>query len=247
MYRPLRRSIRNKKGQAIIEGAVVLWLITFLVVMGVLLILFTGFALYYKIKMSFVAQQVAAFMQNRANFIGVPRPVGTGPGQFDLSGTTVQAKALGNTLLTKFGLPAVSDDAITIVQPSGGSSIWEVTIVEDKIPIPFGGGFVPAIIKLSETGLSVENTQDLFAYSLITVVDPQGGPSRGMVVPVMAFTQENKDFDEASALSCKFGFDKSIFGIFNVSGSLQPTGQSGTLFFNKPGVPELSSQTSLHE
>jgi hypothetical protein len=222
------RKLRNRDcGQAIAESAAALYLITTLLVAGVLLILFVGSVLYYKIKLAFVAQQVAGFVQNRTNFIGVPRPNSSnstpdaGPNPADIKAITDSATAVANDLLKNIGLP--NADSIAFKQSTtDNGDYWTVTITERSIPIP-GGLYLPSAIALTETGSSVDNTQDVWGYSLIVCQDPING-SRGIVVPVLAFSNLGTPtnpitFNESGGLSCKFGFGGSIFTQMIVQGT----------------------------
>lgn len=145
MTRANQKTFRSKRGQALIEGAASLMLITIVIVSGVLLIIGSGLAVYYKSKLALAAAAGAQYAGQGAYFLGARRN--------DYSDDQLQADVTNavNAVLTGEGLPAArAGNVVARSTTRNGIAGMEVRVEEGGLEI-ISGGLLPATITLSES------------------------------------------------------------------------------------------------
>ncbi|MBY0356610.1 MAG: hypothetical protein K2W82_01305 [Candidatus Obscuribacterales bacterium] len=219
--------MRNSRGQGLIEGAVGLVLIVTGIVLGTVLLLCTGYALNYKQKLAFVAHEVSAYVQSRGDWLGCTRP------DYNPQKVQEEARQVADELMESLGMGAASD--VTFTETTVGSNRYcRVTVTADRLQIP-GAGILPNFIGLSETGASVDHSGDCWGYAWLRVNGT--GSNRGVLVPVLAITGLNQNFDESSPLSCKVR-GASLNCAFSLNGQVASS-------ILKNGRPSSSSVASI--
>ncbi|MBY0358360.1 MAG: hypothetical protein K2W82_10200 [Candidatus Obscuribacterales bacterium] len=184
--------IRNCRGQGIIEGTVGLIMVITGIVMGVVLLLCTGFAVNYKQKLGFVAQEVSAYVQGRGDWLGTTRP------DYSPSAVQTEAAAVANELLEQFGLPPYSNIRFDESRV-GNHRYCKVTLTINQLQIP-GAGILPSMISMSETGAAVDHSSDCWGYAQIRINGQMG--NAGIVVPIVGYTLRNQPFNMGGPYGC---------------------------------------------
>ncbi|MBY0359343.1 MAG: hypothetical protein K2W82_15180 [Candidatus Obscuribacterales bacterium] len=139
-----RRS-RSKRGQALVEGAASAVVLSLIIVGGVLLVIGSGLAVYYKSKLALAAAAGAQYGAQGQYFLGARRS--------DYMNDQLQADVTSavNAVLTGEGLPAARGGNIRASSVTrNGVAGMEVMVQESGLEI-ISGGFLPTTINLTET------------------------------------------------------------------------------------------------
>jgi hypothetical protein len=204
------RGRNNALGQGIVEGTVGLMLVVAGIVLGTLLLMCTGFAVNYKTKLAVVAQETSGYVQGRQMWIGTLRP--------DYNPTKIreEAKDVANELLKRFGMPPFSKIQFKETT-TGENRFCEVSLTVDKLRIP-GGGILPSFISLTETGVSINNSETCWGYAQLRI---NGANSNaGIVVPCIGFALRNQPFAMGQSLGCR-PLGPSLHGSYMLQGEPQ--------------------------
>lgn len=170
---------RGSHGQALIEGAIALVLITSLVVVGALLIIGTGLAIYYKGKLAYAAQVGAKVGGESKYWLGAPRP---GYNNSKLSSDVTKTV---NSVLVGLGLPKAQDGKIHAQETAIDGVVGvKVTVEESGLEI-ISGGLLPPSITLMESAFCPYSTNDPIGVLGLSVEGQGDGPEGiGMFIPV---------------------------------------------------------------
>lgn len=148
-----------------------LWLVVTALVTGILFILGTGAILYYKVKMSYIAERAAKYAADL--------PLGTA----DLTTPTTN---LATQMLADVGLP--TNSAYVSVTPTtvGGVAGAQVTVGEGKLALPGNGTIIPPFVSLTETASAPRDSwipEGMLVLSCRHTNNTPGGPNTAMAVP----------------------------------------------------------------
>lgn len=170
---------RDQRGQALIEGAVSLVLITMLVVGGTLLIIGTGLAIYYKAKLAYAAQIGAKTGGEGKYWLGAPRP------NYSNTRMLTDVRNAVNAALIGLGLPRAADGKIDARETTvNGVHGVQVSVEESGLEI-ISGGLLPPTLTMTETAFypySINDPIGVLGLSVEGVGSAQNGI--GMFIPV---------------------------------------------------------------
>lgn len=170
---------RTQSGQAIAEGAVSMVFILMGIILGVILLMCTGFALNYKAKIQHVASQASAFVQAKKYWVGTIRDDYNEAAAFD------KGRLVANHLLELLGMPAAEEVSFETVKIDGVDYV-KTTIVCRNLAIP-GAGILPSCIELRESSVSVDHSEDCWGYAMICVRNEHSG--RDFLVPCFGYSR----------------------------------------------------------
>jgi hypothetical protein len=174
-----RQTIRKAHGQGLVEGSVGLILVTMGIVLGTILLMCTGFAINYKAKLQHVAEQASAFVQSKKYWIGTVRD------DYNEASAFEKGKQVANEMLGLMGLPAAEQVTFETVKIDGIDYI-KTTISCSNLAIP-GAGILPSFIRLQESSVSVDHSEDCWGYAMICVRNEHSG--RDFLVPCFGYSR----------------------------------------------------------
>ncbi len=137
---------KRTSGQALIEGALAMTMIAALIIGGALLLLGTGFSVYYKTKIAHAAEAGARFGTETAEWLGAPRP--------DYSSAQLRSDVTNvvNVALAEMGMPSAAKVEVR------KTTVGEIKFLTVKVSVDnlriFSGGVLPGGISLTDTAAS---------------------------------------------------------------------------------------------
>lgn len=161
-YKKLSGAHNSARGQALVESAVGLVLIVSVFVMLIMLGLNVYFATTYGLKAQMVATEAAKVQSENKYWLGMPRPVGTQPGEYDPGVTEQMSRNMAARLSTMLGLPPLSKFSLLDNGDAAEGDIIQVK-VDYLCPLPFVGGIFPNAIPVSGTGVAVHPKAPILA------------------------------------------------------------------------------------
>jgi hypothetical protein len=171
MYLSDCKTGRTESG-SIVEGAIGLWLIVVMLVMGVLLLVNCGMAAYYKGKLGYVAQECARYAA------GLP----------DDKDPTPKTERFADDLMRHLGLPVTSASVKVEKAVLGDLPAMRVTVGNSKLALFGNGSILPTVISMSDTAEAARDpyrpTGLLYLYCRGQNVDRgDGRPNTTMCIP----------------------------------------------------------------
>jgi hypothetical protein len=148
-------------------------LITVILVAAVLLILFTGAGVYYRIKVAFAAQSGAKTGADRGFFLGAVQP-GVSPAQRDADAVQAVKDAL-----SIMGLPAADNIVPQVVTAPSGKQFYQVEV--DYNGIKLVAGSLPAVPIKEVAAISITDQTPPGVLGLTFAQSPNG---IGFYIPV---------------------------------------------------------------
>ncbi len=154
-------NFRNKRGAVLVEGVVALSLIILGVVCGTLLLADTGLSIFYKEKLGFVSNQTSLFAASLKS---------------DDPKLQEKVQAVAEQLLAGVGLPKPKEVKVT-----NSSSIVQVSVTLDNLPLTGDGSILPLNLTLSDTSAALRNNASggINALGFLDI--------SGAIVPVVAY------------------------------------------------------------
>lgn len=139
-WRHRRYSARNQDGQGLAESAAAATIIIALTVAGILLITTTGKLIYYKIKLSSIAEAAAEYAADARFWLGAQRPY--------YDATNVE-KQTGNMVKALMKMEGLDTSSVTCTVDQSLDKVVNVTLKADKLSLPTGG-FLPSTTSITE-------------------------------------------------------------------------------------------------
>lgn len=133
---------RRSRGQAIVQGVLVLWLLAVIAVGSVVILASAGMTIYYKIKLSHVARAGSRFAVHSRYWLGAQYPF------YNADTTQSDTISIVQTMLGQMGM---GDNAATITVDQSDSTNCNVTVKVDGLPL-WTAGFLPGFISVTVTG-----------------------------------------------------------------------------------------------
>ncbi len=168
----LKLNARNKQGQAIIEGACILVVLTAVFVSLLMFGINVYAALTYQTKLDTVAREAVSVIRENKYWIGVKR--------LDYKKEIAEEKArqMADEVCKRLGLPKIANFSLE-EDPTPAGDILQLTVSINKFPLPFGGvkGLFPKFLQLTSTGVSTIPKTTVYAITGMAcrdMNDPQG-------------------------------------------------------------------------
>lgn len=169
----LRRSAyRAARGQALVESAVGLTIMSFVFVMMVMFAINLYAVMMSKAKLELVAAEIAKNYLGHEYFLGMRRQ------GFNSNTAAANAETLANALCSQLGIPPLASSPTFTEETSPDGSIYVVCEISGSVSIPYTNTMLPSSINMKATAVSADSGMAMAPPAVVNVQGQSHSPNR---------------------------------------------------------------------
>jgi hypothetical protein len=225
--------LRNRTGQALIESAAGLVVLTLVFVFLTAFGLNVFWMLQYQAKANIVASESAKVVAADKYWLGMLRP------DYNADGAKQRARDVAKALCTKLGLPEPSEFQVDETSDTYADYL-SVNLTLSGLKLPFGlSGVFPGVFKTQANGASVQPKQAIYACMNMDCLTAETGTYDIVSIPVYGFTKGHGQNPDPNDLNRGYERMSGFPNNFGSTGPISPKYFRGLPLRNEKWDPRL--------